>query len=107
MRELVTRVVEVGKAVHAYPPDQALAPIHAHVLTGLHQHDTHIPSTLQWIDTQLRQGTLRQQLTPTERWLLDPLLRYAHAAGLEDAAHYFDTLTRRVEHRLALALAAR
>jgi hypothetical protein len=106
VRELVERVVEVGKAVHAYAPDEALAPIHEQVLASLHQHDTHIPSSLQWIDAQLRHGTLRPQLTPTEKWLLDPLLRYAHAAGLEDAVHYFDALTRRVEHRLALALAA-
>jgi hypothetical protein len=107
VRELVERVVEVGKAVHAYAPDEALAPIHAQVLASLHQHDTHVPSSLQWIDAQLRHGTLRPQLTPTEKWLLDPLLRYAHAAGLEDAVHYFDALTRRVEHRLALALANR
>ncbi len=43
---------------------------------------------------------------PTEAWLLDPLIRYAHAAGLEDAARYFENLTRRVEQRLALAIAA-
>ena len=106
VRELVTRVVEIGKAVHAYAPGETLAPILAEALAGLHQHDTHVPSSLQWIDTQLRHGTLRPRLTPTESWLLDPLIRYAHAAGLEDAAQYFDALTRRVEHRLALAIAA-
>jgi hypothetical protein len=50
---------------------------------------------------------LQARLTPTESWLLEPLIRYAHAAGLEKAAHYFEQLTRRVEQRLALAMRAR
>ncbi len=107
VRQLIDRVVEVGRAVHAYASDEALDPIRDHVLANLHQHDTHVPSSLQWIDAQIRHGTLRPQLTPTEKWLLDPLLRYAHAAGLEDATHYFDALTRRVEQRLALILTHR
>ncbi|RYD76504.1 MAG: hypothetical protein EOP84_16785 [Verrucomicrobiaceae bacterium] len=66
----------------------------------------HVPSSLQWIEFQLSRGSLQAQLTPTETWLLEPLIRYAHAAGLEEAEEYFHSLTRRVEAKLGQAAAA-
>lgn len=106
-RELARRVVEVGRAVHAYTPADDLEALLARLLESARDHLDHIPSSLQWIEQQLRLGTLQPRLTPTEAWLLDPLIRYAHAAGLEDAARYFEGLTRRTEQRLALAIHAR
>lgn len=106
-RELAQRVVEVGRAVRAYSPTDDFEAIFAEVLASAREHLDHIPSSLQWIEQQLRLGALRPRLTPTESWLLEPLIRYAHAAGLEEAAHYFEDLTRRVEQRLAQAIAHR
>lgn len=104
-RELAQRVVEVGRAVRAYTPQDDFESIYAEVLASAREHLDHVPSSLQWIAQQLRRGTLQARLTPTETWLLEPLIRYAHAAGLEDAAHYFERLTRQIEVRLGLAIA--
>jgi hypothetical protein len=106
VRDLVVHVVDVGRAVRAYPADESIETIIAVMEASLRQHASHVPSSLQWIESGLRRGTLEPRLTPTEAWLLEPLIRYAHAAGLEDAAHYFEALTRRLEQRLALAIAA-
>ena len=89
------------------PPDDEFESIFETILASCREHLDHVPSSLQWIEQQLRAGTLQPRLTPTETWLLEPLIRYAHAAGLEDAAHYFEALTRRLEHRLAVAIAGR
>ncbi len=106
-RELARRVVEVGRAVRAYAPEDNFETIFAEVLSSAREHLEHVPSSLQWIEQQLRLGALRPRLTPTEAWLLDPLIRYAHAAGLEDTARYFEDLARRVEIHLGLAIARR
>ena len=106
-QELAGHVVEVGRAVRAYGADEPLDPLLEAMFASCREHLDHIPSSLQWIDQQLRAGRLQPRLTPTETWLLEPLIRYAHAAGLEKAARYFETLMRRVEHRLALAVSAR
>jgi hypothetical protein len=99
-RELAGKVIEVGRAVHAYAPDEAFEPLWNEMMESCRQHLEHIPSSLQWIEMALRSGKLKAELSPTERWLIEPLIRYAHAAGLEDAAHYFEELTRRVEAKL-------
>lgn len=106
-RELAQRVVEVGRAVRAYSERDDFESIYAEVLTAAREHLDHVPSSLQWIAQQLHHHALQARLTPTEAWLLEPLIRYAHAAGLEDAARYFENLTRRVEQRLGLAITAR
>ena len=56
---------------------------------------------------QLRAGTLKAQIAPTEKWLLDPLIRYASTAGLDESAGYFTELITRIEERLSRAIAAR
>jgi hypothetical protein len=106
-RELTRHVFDVGRAVHAYAPDDALETVFAITLKSCREHLEHVPSSLQWIEKELRRGTFQPRLTATESWLLDPLIRYAHAAGLEDAAHYFEGLMRRVEQRLSLAAGGR
>ena len=106
LRELVEHVVAVGKAVRAYAEDESLEGIFQELLHNLQRHAEHVPSSLQWIESGLRRGVLQPRLTPTEAWLLEPLIRYAHAAGVEAAAHYFEALSRQLEHRLALAIMA-
>jgi len=106
VRELVTHVVEVGRAVRAYRAEESVDEILERMRKSLETHADHVPSSLQWIEGQLQRQSLSPRLTPTEAWLLEPLIRYAHGAGLEEAARYFETLTRRVEHRLALAIAS-
>ena len=103
IRELAQHVFEVGRAVKAYAPDEQFETIFAQMLETTHQHDDHVPSSLQWIDLRLRQGKLEPKLTPTEEWLLDPLIRYAHAAGLDDTGGYFEELKARTIEKLALA----
>ena len=41
---------------------------------------------------RLRTGELAGELTPTENWLLEPLIRYARSAGLDQSAEYFADL---------------
>ena len=103
IRELAQQVFEVGRAVRVYAPDEQFETIFAQMLETTHQHDDHMPSSLQWIDLRLRQGKLDPKLTPTEEWLLDPLIRYAHAAGLHDIGHHFEALKTRAIANLALA----
>jgi hypothetical protein len=105
-RELARQVIDVGRAVHAYRDDEEFEPLWAQMMESCVQHLEHIPSSLQWIEMELRSGRLKPRLSPTERWLIEPLIRYAHAAGLDDAAHYFENLTRRVEAKLSLAARA-
>jgi hypothetical protein len=51
-----------------------------------------VPSSLQWVGLRLRTGDLAADLTPTETWLLDPLIRYARSAGLDHSVAYFEML---------------
>jgi hypothetical protein len=103
IRRLAQHVFEVGRAVKAYGADEQFADVFQQMLRTTHEHDEHIPSSLQWIGLQLRQGKLEARLTPTEEWLLNPLIRYAHAAGLNEAGDYFTALRTRTIENLATA----
>ena len=102
-RTLARQVVEVGRAVGAYAVAEDFETIYAQMIEGARLVLDHVPSSLQWIEQQLRRGKLEARLTPTEQWLLEPLIRYARVGGLENAAYYFEQLTQRIERRLALA----
>lgn len=106
LHELTAHVVEVGRAVHAYDakdtPETALVA----TLASCRNHLDHIPSSLQYIDQRLRSGTLPPELTPTETWLLQPLIQYARGSGLEEAVAYFEKLTARIEQQLRRAIDA-
>ena len=102
-RELARHVIAVGRAVGVYAAEEDFEAIHAQMMDGERGVLDHVPSSLQWIEQQLRRGTLEARLTPTEQWLLEPLIRYARVSGLDEAAYYFERLTHRVEQRLALA----
>jgi hypothetical protein len=103
VRTLIGHVLAVGHSVKAYRPDETLEEILGRTIAGISKHADHVPSSIQWIEGQLHRRAWTPRLAPTETWLLEPLVRYAHVAGLEDAARYFEDLIRRVEHRLALA----
>ena len=107
VRELAWHVIAVGRAVHAYREEEDFEQIYRAAITIAAGPRDHVPSSLKWIEAQMRAGTLRPQLAPTETWLLDPLLRYARTAGLDEAARYFTALRERVEQRLAAAINAR
>jgi hypothetical protein len=102
-RELAHHVVAVGRAVHAYRPKEDFETLYRAAMQVARGPLDHIPSSIQWIETQLRAGTLEAQIAPTEKWLLDPLIRYASTAGLEESARYFTELIRRIEERLSWA----
>jgi hypothetical protein len=105
IRALARRVFAVGQAVRAYGVDEDFEQVLTGLIQTTHQHDDHIPSSLQWIGLRLRQGKLEPKLTPTEEWLLDPLIRYAHAAGLHEAGHYFEALKEKAIANLQVASA--
>jgi hypothetical protein len=106
-RELAHHVMAVGRAVQAYRADEDFEAIyHAAVSVMLGAWD-HVPSSIKWIEGQLRAGTLTPHVTPTEKWLLEPLIQYASTAGLEESTRYFIELIRRVEARFSLAIEAR
>lgn len=102
-RELARHVTDVGRAVGAYSAAEDFETVFAQMIEGARGVLDHVPSSLQYIAQQLRRGTLQARLTPTEQWLLEPLIRYARAAGLENAAYYFERLTHLIEQRLDLA----
>ncbi len=107
IRELVYRVLQVGQAVRAYGPQEDLEAMFQELLRSCQIHGGHIPSSLQWIAMKIRLGTLEPEITPTEAWLIDPLIRYALAGGLEGAAFYFEQLKRRLIQKLILAVRLR
>lgn len=107
IRELTWRVFEVGRAVKAYRMDEDFETILQTVLATCRMHWEHVPSSLQWVGLLLRQGQLKPQLTPTESWILDPLIRYARSANLEETAGYFEMMRGKLIAKLALAIEAR
>lgn len=103
IRELVDRVFRVGQMVKVYDLQEDVEVIFYQAMKSALEHATHIPSSLQWVDMNLRNGTLQPQMTPTESWLIEPLIRYAKASGLEEAANYFQNLKDELINKLTLA----
>lgn len=106
IRDLFWHVFQVGLAVKVYGPEDRFEEICTQCMKSLHLHESHIPSSLQWVALRYRQGTLEPALSPTEAWLLDPLIRFAYGAGLDDSAQYFEDLKRSLLHKLELAARA-
>lgn len=104
MRNLAEHVIAVGRTVRAYRPEEAFEVIYQAALNLAHGAWEHVPSSLKWIEAHLEAGTLRAEITPTEKWLLEPLIQYASTAGLEDSVRYFTQLIRTVEARMANAI---
>lgn len=104
VRQLIYQVLQVGRAVRAYGSEETEEQLYEQLTQIAAAHEDHIPSSLQWVELQLRQGMLRPQITPTEAWLLDPMVRYGLSAGLDHSARYFESLKQRLEYRLGLAV---
>ena len=104
LRKFSTHVFAIGRAVRAYREDEDFAQLHGAMLKIAAGPGAHIPSSLMWIHSQLSNGTLKAELTPTEKWLLDPLIRFAKTAGLNDSADFFTKLGQRVEENLQVAI---
>jgi hypothetical protein len=100
--ELATHVFAVGRAVRAYGSGDDFEAIYRNAMNRARSNAHHVPSSLQWIEGQLAAGILTAKLTPTEKWLLEPLIQYASTAGLADSACYLAELTARVERKLSL-----
>lgn len=101
-RQLAEEVIRVGRAVGAFGVGEDFETLFAGVRQSSAHYLNHVPSSLQWIAQMIADGTPPRTLSPTERWLLDPLIRYAEAAELPEAGEYFRALARRVEERLGL-----
>lgn len=100
IRELLHRVFRVGQMVRAYDLREDFEVIFQEAIATVAAHATHTPSSIQWVEMNLRRGTLKPEITPTESWLLEPLIRYARASGLEETAAYFQTLKERLTTKL-------
>jgi hypothetical protein len=103
IRNLCRHVFEVGLAVKAYASADNFETLFEQLRETLTLHESHIPSSLQWVGLRIRTGMLEPKLTPTEEWLLEPLIRYARSAALESAIRYFEQLKERVIAKLRLA----
>ncbi len=106
IRELLRQVFWVGRAIKVYGESDSIEALYAEVLSIWQSHGDHVPSSVQWVGFKLREGTLEPAITPTESWLLEPLVRYARSAGLEDAAAYFEGLKERLVRKLISAIGA-
>jgi len=100
IRRLAAEVFAVGQAVKAYGAAEQFQQVYPPLRETLELHRSHVPSSLQWVGLRLRLGGLAPELTPTEMWLLDPLIRYARSAGLDNSAQYFEDLKQRLLAKL-------
>lgn len=103
IRELASHIFQVGQMIKVYRKDENFEVILDQLMETSHVHTSHIPSSLQWVDTKIRLGTLEPEMTPTEAWLLEPLIRYAKASELEDTVNYFESLKHQLIEKLTLA----
>jgi hypothetical protein len=103
IRELASHVFRVGQMVNVYQKDENFEVILDQLMETFHIHESHIPSSLQWVETKIRLGTLEPEMTPTEAWLIEPLIRYAKASELEDTVNYFESLKNQLIEKLTLA----
>lgn len=103
MIELAHHVFQVGQRVRAYGSDDSVDAMCDRLFQISTTYAHHVPSSLQWVDLNLRQGTLKPEITPTEAWLLEPLLRYSRAADLPESAAFFEGLKQRLLKKLTQA----
>jgi hypothetical protein len=102
--ELASHVFQVGQMIKVYAKDENFPVVLDQLMETCHVHASHIPSSLQWVNTKIRLGTLKPEMTPTEAWLIEPLIRYAKASELEDTVTYFESLKNQLLEKLTLAI---
>ena len=103
---LVEAVMRVGRGVGVYGADESLQDIFHETLGLMTPAAAHVPSSLQWLEQQLATGALRPGLTPTEKWLLQPLLHYARSLGDPKAIDYFEGIELQLTEAIGRAIAA-
>jgi hypothetical protein len=103
IEHLAGEVLRIGKAVKAYPHDESLDRIMSDIDRMAETHRNHVPSSLQYVMMLRAQGLLKDECTPTEEWLLQPLIKYAEAAGLRESSAYLQGLRERLVAKLAAA----
>ncbi|MDB6153595.1 MAG: hypothetical protein JWL90_2048 [Chthoniobacteraceae bacterium] len=105
VRELAYRVFEIGRAVKAFTQVDDFEKVLGDALARCRPISSHIPSSLQTIDLQIKLDRLEVKFTPTETWLVDPLIRYARSSNLPEAADYFEGLRAMLMAKLEKAVA--
>ena len=105
IRDLVTAVVRVGQGVGAYHANETSEEIFNRTIEWLKPAAAHVPSSVQWIEQQLAEGTLIPGLAPTETWLMKPLQHYAKSLGDVAATAYFEQLEADVIAAVSRAVA--
>jgi len=103
IRELVEAVVDVGRGVGVYRAEESVETIFRETLQAQAGTAGHVPSSLQWLEQQIVAGTLGPGLSPTEKWLLEPLQHYARSLSNAAATEYFEGLEREVKATFARA----
>lgn len=91
IRELAIHVFKVGQMIKVYGKDENFEVILDQLMETCHAHESHIPSSLQWVDTKIRLLTLEPEMT------------YAKASELEDSVNYFESLKNQLIEKLTLA----
>jgi hypothetical protein len=99
--ELIRKVLNIGKAVHAFRPEETAEPVVQRCFEVALHYPKHVPSSLQWFDQQIRSGNVAVAIPPTEAWLLNPLLHYAKSAALTAEAAYLENLSARLLDKIA------
>jgi hypothetical protein len=104
--ELVEAVMHVGRGVGVYRADESPGEIFDQTMRSLAPVADHVPSSLQWLEQRLSTGTLGPGLTPTEKWLLQPLQHYARSLGDAGAINFFEDLERELNGAISRAISA-
>lgn len=79
--QLPLGLFQVGLRVRAYNVGDTVEEIRQTVRSASVRYGSHVPSSLQYVAIQVRQGSLKAACTPTEAWILNPLIKYARAVG--------------------------
>jgi hypothetical protein len=106
IEKLIEAVVQVGRAVKAYPASNQTSEAKQRLKAIAEHLGDHVPSSLHYVAVHLRERSLKPECTPTETFLLDPLVKYARAANSTDAADYLAGLKGELVRRLTHAVQA-
>jgi hypothetical protein len=104
--ELVEAVMHVGRGVGVYTADESPRAVFEQTIKWMSPASHHVPSSLQWLQQRISSGTLGLGLTPTEKWLLEPLQHYARSLGDSHAIRYFEGLEHELNTAIERAIAA-
>jgi hypothetical protein len=98
--------MHVGRGVGVYSPDESPKVVFDETIKWMAPAAHHVPSSLQWLQQRISSRTLSSGLTPTEKWLLQPLQHYARSLGDSHAINYFEGLERELNAAIERAIAA-